>query len=211
MFGGRIRACARWIADLLILGAVCGWLAPNAWIARAASGFVYARIADAPARTFAIVPGSRVHRGQPLAILRDRLQAALDLYRSGRVKAVLLSGAENAATPEATVMQAWFAAHGVPARDIWTDGAGTRTRETMVRAVSQYGVADAIVCTQTVNAARSVYLARRAGIDAVALALPTNLERNRRYLAVESLKTTLAFAESLRPAPARPATVLAAR
>ena len=37
------------------------------------------------------------------------------------------------------------------------------------------------------------------------------LERAGRYLAVESLKTTLAFAESLRPAPARAATILAAR
>lgn len=211
MFGGGIRALVRWTADLLILGAVGGWLAPNAWVERAAAGLVYARTADAPARTFAIVPGSRVHRGRPLGILSDRLQAALDLYRSGRVKAVLVSGADTAEAPEATVMQAWFAARGVPAADVWTDGAGTRTRETMVRAVSQYGVADAIICTQAVNAARSVYLARKAGIDAVALALPSHLEKNRRYLAVESLKTTLAFAESLRPAPARPATVLAAR
>ena len=86
-----------------------------------------------------------------------------------------------------------------------------RTRETMVRAVARYGVADAIVCTQTVNAARTIYLARQAGIDAVALALPSVLEHAPRYLAVESLKTTLAFAESLRPAPVRAATVLAAR
>jgi len=211
MVGGRIRACASSIAELVILSAVAGWLAPNAWIERAAAGFVYARPADAPARTFAIVPGSRVNRGRPLAILKDRLEAALDLYRAGRVKAVLVSGADTAEAPEATVMRAWFAAHGVPAGDVWTDGAGTRTRETMVRAVSQYGVADAIICTQAVNAARSVYLARQAGMDAVAVALPSHLEQNRRYLAVESLKTMLAFAESLRPAPARPATVLAAR
>ena len=211
MVGGRIRASASWIAELVVLAAVCGWLAPNAWIGRAAAGFVYARAIDVPARTFAIVPGSRVHHGRPLAILKDRLETALDLYRSGRVKAVLVSGADTAEAPEAAVMQAWFAERGVPSGDVWTDGGGTRTRQTMVRAVSQYGVADAIICTQAVNAARSVYLARQVGIDAVAVALPSHLESNRRYRAIESLKTTLAFAESLGSAPARPDTMLAAR
>ncbi len=200
------------VLDLLIVIAVGGWLAPNAWITCTTRGLVFARPADAPARTFAIVPGSRVERGAPLGLLRARLETALSLYRSGQVKAVLVSGTNTAQAPEAAVMQAWLAARGVPAADVWVDGDGTRTRETMVRAVARYGVADAIICTQTVNAARSVYLARQAGIDAVAVALPTALETARRYLTVESLKTTLAFAESsLRPAPTRAPTVIAAR
>ncbi len=208
--GAHGRALGR-LADAAILLAVCAWLAPNAWIARAARGRVYTRATDVPVRTFAIVPGSRVHAGKPLYLLGDRLQAALTLYQSGRVRAVLVSGTDTADAPEAPVMQDWLVARGVPAADIWVDGQGTRTRETMVRAVAHYGVADAIVCTQAVNAARTVYLARQAGIDAVALALPSTLERAPRYLAVESLKTTLAFAESLRPAPIRAPTVLAAR
>lgn len=204
------RALGR-LADVAILFAVSAWLAPNAWIGRATAGRVYARAIDVPARTFAIVPGSRVHLGKPLYVLRDRLQAALTLYQTGRVRAVLVSGADTAAAPEAPVMQAWLVAHGVPAADIWVDGQGTRTRETMVRAVARYGVTDAVVCTQKVNAARTIYLAQQAGIDAVALALPSALEHAPRYLVVESLKTTLAFAESLRPAPVRAATVLAVR
>jgi len=200
------------LADLLVALAVCAWLAPNAWIDRACAGRVFASGAAVPARTFAIVPGSRVLAERPLPLLRDRLQSALALYQNGRVKAVLVSGNDSPDAPETRVMRDWLLARGVPAADVWTDGAGTRTRETMVRAAGRYGVADAIVCTQSVNAARSLYLARAAGIDAVAIALPTPLESAPRYLAVESLKTTLAFAEaSLRAAPARPATVLAAR
>ncbi|HVT09353.1 MAG TPA: ElyC/SanA/YdcF family protein [Polyangia bacterium] len=208
-------ACGRVLgrlADVAMLVAICGWLAPNAWIARAAAGRTYLRAADVPARTFAIVPGSRVYRDKPHRLLRDRLDAALTLYQTGRVRAVLVSGTDTDAAPEASVMQQWLIAHGVPAGDILVDGQGTRTRETMVRAVARYGVADAVVCTQTVNVARTVFLARQAGIDAVALALPiASLEHSSRYLAVESLKTTLAFAESLRPSPVRAATVLAAR
>jgi len=207
-----IRAQAWFLADALVIAVVCAWLAPNAWIARACTGRVFASPADAPARTFAIVPGARVYEGRPTRLLQDRLQSALSLYQAGRVKAVLVSGREIPEAPEATVMRNWLLARGVPAADIWTDGAGVRTRETMVRAVARYGVDDAIVCTQSVNAPRTLYLARAAGIDAVAVATPTTLETARRYLAVESLKTTLAFAEStFRPAPAHAATVLAAR
>ena len=204
------RALGR-LADVAILFAVSAWLAPNAWIARTTAGRVYTSATDVPARTFAIVPGSRVYQGKPLYLLGDRLQAALALYQAGRVRAVLVSGNDTPDAPEAPIMQAWLVARGVPAADVWVDGQGSRTRETMVRAVAHYGVADAVVCTQKVNAARTLYLAQQAGIDAVALALPSALEQAPRYLAVESLKTTLAFAESLRPAPVRAATVLAAR
>jgi vancomycin permeability regulator SanA len=188
------------------------WLGPNAWIAHSTRAFTYASAAAVPARTFAIVPGSPVSRDRPSVVLRARLEAALGLYRAGRVKTILVSGQDTEAAPEATVMRAWLRARGVAGADIWSDGGGTRTRETMNRAVATYGVSDAIVCTQTVNVARSIYLARQAGIDAVGLALASPLERSTRYVAKESLKTTLAFAESqlqARPTPAAP--IVAAR
>jgi vancomycin permeability regulator SanA len=184
------------IAATLVLLAGASWLGPNLWIARSARPYAYSSVTAVPARAFAIVPGSRVTQDGPLSILGARLGAALELYRAGRVKAILVSGQETAEAPEASVMRAWLRARGVPAADVWSDGGGTRTRETMNRAAAFYGVTDAIVCTQTVNVARSIYLARRAGIDAVGLALPTTLGRSTRYLATESLKTTLAFAES---------------
>ncbi len=203
--GARARGLK--IAATVVLLAAAGWLGPNLWIARSARPYAYASAATVPARTFAIVPGSRVHNDKPLQILRARLEAALELYRAGRVKAILVSGQESAEAPEASVMRAWLRGHNVPAADVWSDGGGTRTRETMNRAAAFYGVTDAIVCTQTVNIARSIYLARQAGIDAVGLALPTTLGRSTRYLVTESLKTTLAFAESqllARPTSAAP-------
>jgi vancomycin permeability regulator SanA len=208
----RTRA-RRWsFAAALLALVTAGWAAPNLWISRAARGQAFADPATIPARTFAIVPGSRVYRDQPLNILRARLEAALDLYRQGRVKAILVSGQDTPEAPEATVMRAWLRDRGVPATDVWSDGGGTRTRETMNRAAVFYGVSDAVVCTQSVNMARTLYLARAAGIDAVGLTLPTNLNRSTRYMAAESLKTTLAFAESwLRASPARPEPVLASR
>ncbi len=110
------RACARGfkLAATLVLLAAAGWIGPNVWIARASRPYAYASAAAIPARTFAIVPGSRVYLGQPLPILRSRLEAALELYRAGRVKAILVSGQESAEAPEATVMRAWLRDRGVP-------------------------------------------------------------------------------------------------
>ena len=192
----RTRASGLKIGATLVVLAAVGWVAPNLWVAHLARPYAYASTAAVPARAFAIVPGSRVYNDKPLPILRARLEAALELYRAGRVRAILVSGQETAAAPEATVMRSWLRTRGVPAADLWSDGGGTRTRETMNRAVAFYGVTDAVVCTQTVNLGRSIYLARQAGIDAVGLALPTTLGLSTGYLATESLKTTLAFAES---------------
>jgi vancomycin permeability regulator SanA len=218
MRGWRILGAAgagmrKWrILGAGLLLALAGLVGSNAWVAWRSRGHAYDDAATVPSRSIAIVPGSRVFEGKPLHIVRSRLQAALDLYRAGRVKAILVSGDDSAASPEVTVMGAWLRAHGVPAGDVWSDGGGSRTRETMNRAAALFGVTDAVVCTQTVNMDRSLYLARAAGIDAVGLALPTNLGHSKRYLATESLKTTLAFAEStLREGPARPAPLLASR
>jgi vancomycin permeability regulator SanA len=209
----RARRVAVAVASLALVG-LTGLAASNVWVARASRGYVYESADAVPSRDVAIVPGSRVFRGQPLLIVRSRLEAALALYRAGRVKAVLVSGDDDAVSPEVTVMGAWLREHGVPAADVWSDAGGSRTRETMNRAAAVYGVTGAIVCTQTVNMDRTLYLAHAAGIDAVGLALPTNLGRSKRYMAKESLKTTLAFAESqlrARPTPAVSAPIVATR
>jgi SanA protein len=199
----RGRRIAAAVASLALVG-LTGLAASNAWVARASRGYVYESADAIPSRDVAIVPGSRVYGGQPFLILRARLEAALALYQAGRVKAILVSGDDSAVSPEVTVMGAWLRQHGVRAADVWSDAGGSRTRETMNRAAALYGVTGAIVCTQTVNMDRTLYLARAAGIDAVGLALPTNLGQSKRYMAKESLKTTLAFAESQLRARATP-------
>jgi SanA protein len=180
--------------------------ATNAWVARAADGRVYGSAATAPSRTTAIVPGARVLNGQPQVHLRGRLETALMLYRGGRVKKILVSG--NDTSSETTVMSAWLRERGVDPADILVDADGTRTLETMDHAAGIFDIRDAVICTQDVNAARSVYLAEHAGIDAVAVAVPSTLGDSAPYVRAEALKTTLAFFESfLRQGPAALAAV----
>ena len=189
-------------AALMLLG-IAALVGPNAWVSLAARGHAYGSLSSVPARSVAIVPGASVFGGQPLASLQDRLGAALTLYRAGRVKAILVSGNDSADQPEVTVMRTWLATRGVAPRDIWSDQAGSRTRETMLNAVAIFNIRDAVVCTQTRYLPRALFLAQHAGINAVGVALPTPLSRSPRVVGTEALKTTLAFVESyLREGPA---------
>jgi vancomycin permeability regulator SanA len=197
--GGRKLRRASLIAGALAVLALAALAATNAWIDRASRGRVFASAADAPSRSVAIVPGARVVNGKPFVHLQGRLQIALSLYQTGRVKTILVSGNQTEESPEVAAMTGWLLERGVAAKDILADDRGTRTRDTMERAAGVYDVHDAVVCTQDVTVARSLYLAKHAGIDAVAVAAPSTLARSAGYMRTEALKTALALFESFLP------------
>jgi vancomycin permeability regulator SanA len=188
-------------ACALALLAGAGLFASNAWVAHAAKGRAYDSVGAVPSRSVAIVPGSRVFGSQPSAALRGRLETALMLYQGARVKKILVSGNNTAESPEASVMSAWLRERGVDPADILVDAGGSRTRETMDRAAGVFEVTDAVICTQDVNVPRSLYLADAAGIDAVAVGVPSTLSQSTGYMRTEALKTTLAYFESLLGVP----------
>jgi len=115
------------------------------------------------------------------------------------VKSILVSGNETSEAPEVSAMTAWLLERGVAKKDILTDSGGSRTRDTMNRAAGVFDVHDAVICTQDVAVARSLFLAEHAGINAVAAAVPSDLDQSPPYMRREILKTTLAFFESLIP------------
>src|SRR4051812_23480554 len=78
----------RWLLALLVVPLLC--VLGFALVAQRIVGAERARmltvLADVPARRVAIVPGALVrHSGVPSPILVDRLAAALELYRAGKV------------------------------------------------------------------------------------------------------------------------------
>lgn len=158
-----VGGAASLFAALAVAGA-------NLWILNTA-GPVYEAAEDVPPRSVAIVPGARVLRdGTPMPALEDRLRCALDLYRAGRVRRILVSGDHGTAGyDEVNGMQRWLAAEGVPIEAVFLDHAGLRTLDTMERAARVFLVRDAVICTQRFHLPRSLYLARHAGLDAVGL------------------------------------------
>ncbi len=159
------------VASVFVGGlGIGGAIGSNIWITHEAKGRIYKLEAEAiPSRHTAIVLGARVMPdGTPSTALADRLNAALQLYRRKKVSRILVTG-DNGQDHynEVRAMFAWLHARGVPARHIFTDHAGFRTLDSMQRARKIFGVESAIVCTQEFHLARSIFLARDQGIDAI--------------------------------------------
>jgi vancomycin permeability regulator SanA len=110
----------------------------------------------------ALVFGAEVRaNGVPSAALRNRVLAGIDLYQSGKVETLVMSGE----VPEPVVMQALAVEVGVPEDAILLDEGGLRTYDTCYRAINVYGYEEAIVVTQDFHLPRSLYLCHFMGID----------------------------------------------
>jgi SanA protein len=124
--------------------------------------------AKVPHAQAALVLGAQVlPSGRPSDMLVDRVRAAEDLYRAGRVDKLLLSGDHGRVNyDEVGTMRRMMLADGIPAGDIFTDHAGFDTWDSAQRAKRVFDVRSAVVVTQGFHMARALYEARRAGLDA---------------------------------------------
>jgi SanA protein len=144
------------------LGALALVLASNGWVL---SG---GRQATVESPDCALVLGAGVHPdGSPSMVLGDRLEEALSLYRSGRVRRILVSGDHRTVVhDEPNAMRTWLEAHGVPEEDIFMDHAGLDTYSSMWRAKHVFGASRVVIPTQQFHLPRALWLARSLGMEA---------------------------------------------
>lgn len=123
---------------------------------------------NSPSKRVAIVFGAGLRRdGTPTAILRDRVETAANLYTSGKVEKILMSGDnrfDDYNEPEA--MRQYAISLGIPARDIALDYAGRRTYDTCYRAKAIFGVESALLVSQKFHLPRALFLCNTLGLEA---------------------------------------------
>ena len=158
---------------LLVLGMafLLLWGGADAAIRVASSGRVYSKttVDAVPSARAAVVLGcSRTVRGGLGNLYyQRRIRAAADLFASGKVRAVLVSGDNHVKSyNEPTDMKGDLVACGVPADKIVCDYAGFRTLDSVIRARKVFGLEDIIVVSQPFHVRRAVFLARGFGINA---------------------------------------------
>ncbi len=141
---------------------------PNLIVWRGGRGDVTGDAAKVPHAQAALVLGAQVlPSGRPSDMLVDRVKAAEDLYRAGRVDKLLLSGDHSRVDyDEVGTMRRMMLADGIPAADIFTDHAGFDTWDSAQRAKRVFDVDSAVVVTQGFHMARALYEARHAGLKA---------------------------------------------
>lgn len=121
-----------------------------------------------PQAPVALVLGAGLNRdGTPGVVLRDRVETAADLYFSGKVEKLLMSGDNT--TPfynEPGAMEGHALSLGVPAEDIVLDYAGRRTYDSCFRAQTIFGVDRVIIVTQAFHLPRALFLCNALEVDA---------------------------------------------
>ena len=156
---------------------------------------------DVPARSTAIVFGAAVFGGDRLStVLRDRMDAAIALYKQGSVEELLVSGdGLSAAYNEPAAMKAYAVRMGVDEKDIRTDFGGRRTYDTCYRALNLFDVRDAILVTQEFHLYRALFVCDRLGIEAVGVAADQRAYRGARWYELrETAATLVALSDVLR-------------
>jgi SanA protein len=176
---GRLVKVIWRILLLLLVVVVAGLLLPRLLTALYSLPRLY-RVADVPPKQVAIVFGAGLWRdGSPSPVLRDRVATAVDLYFSGKVQKLLLSGDNRFIYyNEPAAMKAYALSLGVPEADIVLDYAGRRTYDTCYRAGEIFEVGEAILVTQGFHLARAVYICNCLGVPAVGV--PADLRSYRR-------------------------------
>ncbi|MFI2669070.1 vancomycin high temperature exclusion protein [Streptomyces albidoflavus] len=162
--GGRGPGGRRALLAVMVVCVLA--LLPAAWMRFSADGHLRGT-ADVERTEVAVVFGAGLWGEEPSPYLARRLDAAAELYETGRTEVVLVTGdnsREEYDEPEA--MRRYLVARGVPDHRIVSDYAGFDTRDSCVRARKIFGVDKAVLISQGFHIHRAVTLCRSAGLQA---------------------------------------------
>ncbi|NLA69528.1 MAG: DUF218 domain-containing protein, partial [Clostridiales bacterium] len=124
-------------------------------------------VSDCSQSQCAIVLGSAVYSdGTPGEFLKERLDAGIELYQSGKVDKLLFSG-DNGQVDynEVEAMKTYALEAGVAEEYVFLDHAGFSTYESMYRAQKIFDVDSTIVVTQEYHLYRALMIGKILGID----------------------------------------------
>lgn len=136
--------------------------------------YIYKSVENIPQRYAVIVPGARVYSNNISYVVRDRVEGAAECIKKNKAQRVLISGDHGRKNyDEVNQMRKYMQKiYDIDKEIIFMDHAGFSTYETMYRARDIFCVDGAIIVTQEFHTVRSVYIARKLGLDVVAYEAP---------------------------------------
>jgi len=116
----------------------------------------------------AVVFGAKVQANGPTRFLKDRLDAAIRLYKEDQVDVILLSGEKlHENFNEIDVMEKYLLDRGVKIEDTYLDGAGLDTYSTIYRTKNIYQFDKVILISQSYHLKRALFLGKVFGLDCI--------------------------------------------
>jgi SanA protein len=149
---------------------VLATLASAILVAESARGKTYSDARAIPHRHLGLLLGSArlLPSGALNAFYQNRLDAAVELYRAGKIDYLLVSGeSQPNGYNEPAEMKASLVLAGVPAEKIYSDPAGFRTLDSVVRAKEVFGQTEVTIISQELHNRRAIFIAGHQGIDAI--------------------------------------------
>jgi uncharacterized SAM-binding protein YcdF (DUF218 family) len=126
----------------------------------------------------AVVLGAAVWSNQVSPVFRERINHAVDLYRSGRVRKIVFTGGQgNRNEPtEAAAARDYAIQNGIPATDILIEQRSHTTYENVVNAkqlADAHGLKKVLIVSDPMHMKRAITMAHNIGLDADPSPTPT--------------------------------------
>jgi vancomycin permeability regulator SanA len=156
------------VGGLLIL--VVGYYLVSLYGVWAASRLTYQPVADPSATRAVVVLGAAQYNGEPSPVLRARLDLAAELYESGEVELVVVTGGGQAAdsTTEAKTGYEYLREQsGIADEELRLEVQGSSTYESLAATalfLRREEVVDVVLVTDRYHAKRSLLVAEEVGL-----------------------------------------------
>jgi SanA protein len=161
----------KWLL-LLFLSGIVLLVGIDAYISYKAKPYLYRDVATIPPKKAALLLGTAkyIAKGKKNYFYLYRIEAAAKLWKSGKIRAIVVSGDNGTKYyDETTTMYRDLIKAGVPAKYITRDYAGFRTLDSVVRAGLDFGLKDYIIISQRFHLERALFLAHAKGQQVIGL------------------------------------------
>jgi len=131
--------------------------------------FMYRATDEVPTTSVALVFGAGLKKdGTPSDALTDRVLSAVDIYKAGKVRKLVMTGDNGSKRyDEVTAMKELAVEEGVSEEDIVLDYAGFRTYDSCYRARDVFGLWDVIAVSQEFHLPRILFICNAMRVHAV--------------------------------------------
>ena len=157
------RVVLTFVLGLFVVGAVS--LFPFAYSVLRYSEHIYS-VENAPTAEAALVLGAGVwFDGTPSAVMVERVQAASDLYKMGKIRSIVLSGGHQ----EVEAMLQLAETFGLDRNRLVLDISGESTLDSCMHMIRDHGFSNVAVISQRFHLFRALYLCDSMGIQSIGI------------------------------------------
>lgn len=132
--------------------------------------YIYNNIEKIPVNKSGLLLGTAkyIRKGVPNPYFYYRIDAAVKLFRMGKIKNIILSGDNRLMSyNEPMMMKRELIKLGIPDSVIYLDYAGFRTFDSVIRSRAIFGQNSITVISQRFHLERAIYIAHHYGIGAI--------------------------------------------